>query len=616
MKRFSFIIPLLVLTVFACFLPSCVGEETPAEPTVTVIFSVDGVNHPVTVRQGEIPVCPVPTDKAPEGDTRHTFIGWSPDIVPATTPVTYTAQYTTETVPTYSIRFRLRDITVTVRTWAGEIPAAPEVPQIDNDGQTLVFSAWDKELAPATADVMYRAQYRAIDHLCDVIFRIGNTEVRKQLLYGSPISYDGEIPTVPGKTFFWDRDLTTVSHQEEIFYGCYAEPALADALRQALASAPVAFDDGETYSFYSASAFLYLAEEEYSHPGANPVVAHRLRQHIGNVLSGGKEPSLNAEPAWSYAPFFAAMALVRLTPTVWNILTEEEIARADCLMRAAAALSCFATADRNYYLTGPGLTGNYSKTWNPNYRIANVTPILFATLYFGVGDAVRGAAIVNRELLAFDYDVYMADFARYGFTQIRICWLAAGKQLMEEGGAATLHDGSFGGYGVGVRTEYTYGKHPLSDLSGIYTELIAYCYAGGPVFSDSADMPGGKRADGTSKAYILDGTTSPWEGKYGLMLEFNGSDGGGLRSSLSYCRHDFNMVVGTFFALRLLGVWDENTYPSVFANMRVGNDDVIYKAEHGYMSHDKGGSYAGRENADGGWYLWKALWQYTFPSIS
>ena len=222
MKRSVLILLSVLLAVIAVFVLASCGESK----TVDITFSVNGVETVVSVKRGEMPVFSGSKEKAPDAENTYEFAGWSPALAPATEPVTYTATYTSEPRTSYTIRFVLRDETITVRCLKGEIPTPPATPEIVTKGQTFTFENWDKAIAPATEDTLYRANYKITNHPFEITFRIGNDEVKRTLLFGDDITYDVTIPTVPGKEFFWDHDMTTVT-DNETFYGCYADPSYA-----------------------------------------------------------------------------------------------------------------------------------------------------------------------------------------------------------------------------------------------------------------------------------------------------------------------------------------------------------------------------------------------------
>ena len=163
--------------------------------------------------------------------------------------------------------------------------------------------------------------------------------------------------------------------------------------------------------------------------------------------------------------------------------------------------------------------------------------------------------------------------------------------------------GAAAGTGKGVRVKYTYQKHTVDDVAEIFENLLKFNYGGGEVVSQF-----GKNKDGTYKAYILDGTTSPVEGEKGMMTEFAGSDGNGIRSSCSYTSHDFNMIVGALIAFDELDMYHLEDNPSLFRMVWVGNTDFLYKYEHGYMNYSLGKGSEGRESAYAGFYFLKSWW--------
>ena len=115
----------------------------------------------------------------------------------------------------------------------------------------------------------------------------------------------------------------------------------------------------------------------------------------------------NACCNWNYAPHTGAIAMAKAIPSVWNKVPATTKLRLDTMMKAFAYLESFATSDYNNYGTGPSLTGNYGKGWNPNYRLANVPVMVYATHYFGNGDMVEGEKTLNALLKGFDENEYI-----------------------------------------------------------------------------------------------------------------------------------------------------------------------------------------------------------------
>ena len=381
--------------------------------------------------------------------------------------------------------------------------------------------------------------------------------------------------------------------------------------------------DGNVESL--ASALLYLAIGEYGEK-RGAALCERILESVRHLISGGREPGFNAGPNHSYAPLALALAIIRHTPTVWGALAEDERERLDLIMECFAISTAFVTDDDNFYRTGPALTGNFYKNWNANHRLAMTVPIVGSVLYF------------NAALRDFDYDSYIEKFDRFGFRRAKYHGTAGGfthpdgtyipsaRELMMGGGTAYTafadnHDTDFetrslrdaptvGGYGVGIRgNTYTYVGNGLDDIGAILRTLYGATYSGGPVISDTSEVEGGRDESGKPLAYIADGSRSPVEGKPGMMHEFKTGDGGGLRSSASYNTHNFEIVVQTLAVTELLGCPALSPDDPLFALIRVGNTDLIYKNEVGYVNYSLGRTIGLKRDANYPYYLpWKAWW--------
>ncbi len=361
----------------------------------------------------------------------------------------------------------------------------------------------------------------------------------------------------------------------------------------------------------------------------NVIFRDRVVTHLKNMVS----PENNAAPAfdlscnWPYCPLTAAIALAHETPEVWDELDALEKEKFDFIMECFGYVQALGTNDPNTYRTGPGLCGNFGKNWNPNYRLANIPPMIFVGRYFG------GAEKVDELLLSFDYDKTLERFLKYGFMRAHKRWTApvavidgvptrGQKDFMENGGEAFINTtderlhytpGVTGGTGVGVRCKYTYMDCTLDEYGKIIEKLLVHNFSGGEVVSTYGTYP-----DGSPKAYIADHTKSPVEGRLGMMKELasgdggNGKDGSDIRSCTGYCTHDFLLIAAMLLSLKELGMYniDAPENDEIYKLAWVGMTDYLYKREHGYMSyalgHEKGIKY---ESADEGYFMMKAWWQ-------
>ena len=388
----------------------------------------------------------------------------------------------------------------------------------------------------------------------------------------------------------------------------------------------------------SSSAALYLAVTQFSEP-ERAGVRERLIAQLQNLTVGGNEPGFNAGPFWHYATVSMCIALCRYMPEVWGAFSDDERGRLTLIMECFAISSAFVTNDPNEYRTGASLTGNYYKLWNPNHRMAMTLPIVASAVFFSA-DGADGAERVNEILLGFDHAAYIDAFDRSGFSRAKHYWTTEGitlpdgrvapgiAELMMHGGDAflcyldryavsnKLTVGRAAGTGVGVRAKYTYFGMGLNDLAGIVSNMYDYNYAGGKVISDTADIPNGTDENGKPLAYIADGSRSPVEGMLGMMKEFISGDAGGIRSSTSYCMHDFILVMQSYAVLYGLGVMRLTADDPLFRLMWVGNEDLVYKNERGYNSYSIGRSRGISDETSHPEYLpWKALWRANFSAM-
>lgn len=402
-------------------------------------------------------------------------------------------------------------------------------------------------------------------------------------------------------------------------------------IAQALSKPLIGYEDfyeGNGWLYQACSAFLYLVLEEHEKP--EKTTRERILEHIRNLIAGGNEPMFTAGPFWHYESLSLALAVVRHTPSVWEKLTAAEQDKLDLLMRCYAIGTAFVSNDCNFYMTGPSLTANYGKNWNPNHRMAMVFPIVAAYLYFSASQP-NPREYVDGILTEFDHDAYVRKFEEYGFTRAKYCWTTKGilledgtkapdaKELMMEGGRAYLSvmdSGSkkCGGFlgkdlqgGEGVRRPFLYHGLDLDAYREIANDLYRHNYSGGRVISDTSSKNGGCDEEGNARCYILDGTRSPVEGREGMMKELVAGDGHGFRSSTSYCMHDFVLVTESMAALTAIGGYNAKDYPQLFEMICVGNADVIYKGEHGYRSYSLGGGYDTYEGEDN-YLMWKDYW--------
>lgn len=364
-------------------------------------------------------------------------------------------------------------------------------------------------------------------------------------------------------------------------------------------------NDNANASFARATAlFLLVMEEGTKRDGS---LLARIKEHFESATAPLQAPSFDAVCLWNYCPYSASIALAKATPHIWNSFDEQLRERLSFTMEMYAYLESFATSDYNSYSTGPGLTGNYHKNWNPNYRLANVPVILFATHFFGDGDMKLGEQRVNAMLKAFDEEKYeqtVKKLREYEWERALGVWCAPAMQaedgtfgtdtktVVVHGGPTYAEDYTHTyikkdvGDGLGVSNggnDYLYHKNPLSAAAAIVEDLLMFNYSGGPVKSDH-HFDVDKDGEPELVAWILDKSISPYQGKMGMMKEF----ASGNRSSTGYCSHDFSLTTILILASRALGIYEVTENKELWEMVKVGNGDFLYKNEIGYQGFATG----------------------------
>ena len=176
-----------------------------ATPKYTVTFvNEDGtVLQTGKVLEGELPkyTGDVPTKAATAEDT-YVFVGWAPELVPATADVTYTATYST-TENRYKVTFVDEDETVlkaaaeyAYGTPADHIAQPPEPTKAETDEYAYTFAGWTPELAEVTADATYRATYIATPKYTITFV---NEDSDGEVVWQETVkALEGEIPVYTG----------------------------------------------------------------------------------------------------------------------------------------------------------------------------------------------------------------------------------------------------------------------------------------------------------------------------------------------------------------------------------------------------------------------------------
>lgn len=387
-----------------------------------------------------------------------------------------------------------------------------------------------------------------------------------------------------------------------------------EIIDDAIAARPLSYRSGANAAAgeNGAKALYYLTLSEYlgmnlSATDGTTAKEGALKQ-LRALIGGGNEPFACVGCYWSHAVVAADLVLVKNTPSIYNELTQDEKDRMDWLMKALAVAGNWGFNDENNYSTGTDLMGNFGKTWNPNYRNAYLPVVLSGAMYFGAEE-------LDEIFTSFSYDEYMAKFDEYGFTNIKEAWEPAGKDAMENGGEVTLLGGigasgmvagQSGGSGKGVKIPFKYNGMGPDQILDIYMGLMEYTF--GKVVQSTYGVEGQP-----DYCYIISGKTSPYEGYNGMMTEFAGSDGSGLRSNAGYGFDSMLSIVPTLANLKLFGIWDSSTerQQKIDALVYVGTQDLIFKMQEGYHGYSTGSVHEVHEysSVTRGYAMDKDIWR-------
>ena len=613
----------LALMIFGCLaLVSCGGskEPKPGPNEVTITFKVGGEKIKQFVEKGTVPVFEGSTVR-PSGNENVTyrFTGWDKEFAVATENATYVAQYETVPLVTYQVRWILENGSTTTTVKENDTPVPPEVDaEMLTNSYIKTFTGWSNPIAPLTKEVassasglVYVAQYSTAVRYYTVRFMVDGVE------YASTKTTYNELPTLPEtepskagySSFYWVGSDVPVTADGTVCQALFAKSdaelllwALHDTARLTFSHDDPEWDrwDNGEEIMRATNAILYLTTElrhiDESHYFYS-IYADRVAAQLKYLLApeNNATPMFDLKANWPYCNLTATILLCKNTPAVWDRLTSEEKSGYDFMMKCFAYILTFGTDDNNSYNSGPRLDGNYSKGYNPNYRLANVAPMIFIAEYFG------GADEVDEILLDYDFDDVIAEMQARGFMRAYNTWITEatvqGKQSFRE---ASMNGGNLngGGGGAGVRTEYTYMRYTLDEPEEIIRELFEYNYSGGKVISEMRKS--------SLEAYIVGGLTSPYQGQLGMMLELGKSD----RSSAEYCMLDFVMVISILMVTEELDMYDpldaENL--DLFALVWVGNQDLMYKYEKGYMSYGNGKSQGIIKESEARGYMFMKAW--------
>lgn len=306
----------------------------------------------------------------------------------------------------------------------------------------------------------------------------------------------------------------------------------------------------------------------------------RLLEQMRYSITGGNEPCANGGyPAQHERHATGMFAIARLTPRVWNQLSAAEQAKVDLVMKATLVGSAFTTSDNNPFIKANtqqySLDGdaNLNRGWNPNYREGMIGGVLVGMVYFG------GAAATHAVLDGYDHAAFVQALGTAGLSNEReiFDWKAKNPSSKAPSGAQIQ---------AAVK-DYTFMGKTLQAHAEIYTYLLEDTY-GAKV---NAGLNNGAGINGAGK--IVSGAdTLPNKGALGMLKEFDANDAGGARSSAVYAFDGYRPHMTNLLTL-VVGGYIKAGSPEVAAakaRLPIGNADLWYKIERGYLGYAKGQS--------------------------
>jgi hypothetical protein len=314
-----------------------------------------------------------------------------------------------------------------------------------------------------------------------------------------------------------------------------------------------------------------------SHAGDQRADA-RLLEQIRHTLTPGREPTSNGGyPAQHERHVTGMFAIVRHTPRIWDQLTGAEKARTDTLMKASLVACAFTTSDENPFIKAGSqqytLDGdkNLSRNWNPNYREGMIGGVLVGMVYFG------GPEQTTALLAGYDHAKFVAGLQANQFPNIHetFNWKTANPSSDAPDAAAIE---------AAVRN-YRYFGAGFDRYLEIYKALVTHTYGRNV-------NPGLKNGEGINGAgkIVAGADALPNKGAAGMLMEFDAVDANGPRSSFRYAFDGYRPHLTNQLVLIVGGYWPKGSAMAddAVARMTIGNTDLWYKAEMGYVGYAKG----------------------------
>lgn len=304
-----------------------------------------------------------------------------------------------------------------------------------------------------------------------------------------------------------------------------------------------------------------------------------LKQIAYNLEGGNTITAKGGYPCQHERHMTGTYALLRQSPRFWKgKLTQQQRDKIDLVMKAALVASAYTTSDASYAngARPSAIDGdkNLNRGWNPNFREGMIGALLVATVYYG------GVDKVYEILDHYNHAAFVAQLKEAGLSNIHetFTWKENNPGSVAPSGEEIEKN---------IR-DYRYNGQRLQEPMEVYYALTKHTY--GRKVNCGINDGRGIEVDGVPTGTLAKGCENlPNKGEDGMLLEFEGVDAGGKRSSIGYAYDGFRPNLTNHLVLLVGNAWKPGPKADELIRlMDVGITDLVYKLENGYRNYSKG----------------------------
>jgi hypothetical protein len=301
---------------------------------------------------------------------------------------------------------------------------------------------------------------------------------------------------------------------------------------------------------------------------------HAFNSYTGPTATGGYQDQKQLGVAFMFL-------LAKRTPAIWDQLSAAEHALVDLNMEALMYSSTFTTKDE--VATSLGMNGdtNVNRDWNPNYQNGMVGMIIAVALYWGFEQ-------LESKLATYSDAAFEDKLRANGMKNLLSTYAnpARPQPATIQAGLRKLVDGA------------VYRFHGISDrnLLGLFNYIASRTFSA----EISCGLNGGAGIGGYGRV-VKNCDLLPNVGRRGMILEFDGWDAEGRRSSSIYSWDAWYPLNYIRAALQIDGWLTSSalqrsaTLAETMNRYSIGSNDLWFK-----ISPDKGGGYKNYQHGKGG----------------